>query len=420
MLPGRLPVYAAQTASNVGAVSSSAPELHPEWTQNIGEYQNKGDQSIRGGPALLTIKEGQLLAIDTPTGKRMWKFGAYLESALATWSDLEGDYIFTVTKGGQLMAVSWSGKTIWTTQTGGYEEYEHVQAAGSYVFILKSHLTEIYKADSGKRLVKIFHPVEEGIGDPSVTLSASGTTMIRGFEADGAYISANLEAYDIRTGKHIWEQSGHQFSMLNTNSNLYSLAENMPLDLDASERHVTIDKIDIQSGKVAGSLIYNWTVPQSEVQTTPYETDAVLAYDRIYINQGKVIGVYNFSAYSKGQAPLRTIPLTADYYMTGSYAAGMLFLKDARGGDLKALNIETGEVMSWGNESQGSDKLVAANRIVIREKDNGTVEFYDLITGQLKATLSLKSDGSYGPVMYDSNSALIWKGNRIYGVQLPK
>ncbi|MEJ3721194.1 PQQ-binding-like beta-propeller repeat protein [Paenibacillus polymyxa] len=413
--------HSAVSMSN-GAYSTviQAPVIKPTWSLpvipiNRDQYSEQAVAVAVNGKVFAVDPNYRLVALDASSGRKLWQYGDQLTPILIHSNDL----IYGMTQSGSIYAVTESGKKVWTTSLG-FTKADHIHRIGSTVYITQSEQTAAVDAASGKLKWKISE--EKDLYHGLNKLMETDGVLIRNYDVQGSLTLEQINAYDAKTGKKLWDSFRTSFPLAVKDGIVYSVANTFMIDDDPVNHKVTIAQYDLKTGKSKGDRQYRWTEPENKdgvYRSGGVYGSAFLYGKDLYVFQGETLTSYDFWNYKPDSKPARKwaqngydqlIPLL-------SIHEGRMFYQDFSTSRLTAMKLASGQFIHYDGDNPTVQADVFGKGVYVGQSD-GVFHGYDLTS--LKPVFTVNTGSrSFGPTLKSGGMIFIQSGNRLLGVKLP-
>ncbi len=352
----------------------------------------KGVVAVGAGKAFI-LQKGQLLAINAQTGKVMWKYGSKLKTPLL----YQDGVAYVTSEAGTIYAVNAAtGKNKWSSSVNS-KGISQLVIDKDQLFAANGDI-QAYNLKDGK--LQWRDNFGEKLYEPFMV---EGNLILAQNSESGAYTYDILHAFDRTTGKELWNNRDYYFPITEINGTLKTqrkatLFDALPL--------TTLDSLDVKTGKVVKTVVYN---PANIDPNDPEAPKGGIAWsdgDRIFITGQK--GVYSY--------PVNADPATVtrdnySYESIGaklSYAAGpydgrILFSKEQSIYGVKMTNKSVIQYTGISNPIARFDLL--GHGMYVAQTD-GKLIAIDLISA--KPVVQLKTSGRvFGPTLLESGMIIV-------------
>lgn len=388
----------------------ASPELKPAWTFRVDNNPHDGSApfaSIAEDNLVLTFVNRKLVALQASIGKKRWTYGTGLQPVLA----YEKGRVYGLDGEGRVYALRASdGKRLWLSRVGGADE---MVPLGDRVYV--AHGTNLHALDgaTGKRLWTATVPSAVG---PGYGLVETDGVVLRKYTISGAITFSSLEAFDRKTGKHLWSLT-QDLPLLGKDGLIYSVEGDWPVpDQDLTpERSLTLSLIEPRTGSIQDSRVFRWTIPGQP----PYvegNKGAFVHGDSLYVYQHRTVVRYRLE--DAGEAkPLEkwTIPENARplYKLHGD----RLLFQDMTTGGLVGVKTVNGQTIRW-NGDNPAYRVDLFDKFVAIAQTDGKLHVLDYASA--KPLFQVRTDSrTYGPTLKTGNMLIIQAKDRLIGVKLP-
>ncbi|WP_181873437.1 PQQ-binding-like beta-propeller repeat protein [Paenibacillus prosopidis] len=272
--------------SYVGANSESSiviPTIKPQWTLAMDKPENDwqmGQGVIATGEGkAFYVQNGQMIAINIQSGRRLWKFGSDIKAPLV----YKGGRVYAGMKTGIVHAVNAaSGKKIWSTSVKAKDSYDIV-IESDQLFVLNGDI-QAYSIKDGKFQWR--DEYSEWLRGPMLI---HGDFILMENEVSGAYTYSLLHAFNRKTGKEAWQLGNHIFPIAAKDGTIVSQKVSNLLD---RVQLPTLDTVDLKTGKIIKSVQYNPRNVDLTKEEHGYDGNAWISDGRVYISFGSVVYSY--------------------------------------------------------------------------------------------------------------------------------
>ncbi|WDH96386.1 PQQ-binding-like beta-propeller repeat protein [Paenibacillus urinalis] len=400
------------------------PELKPAWTLQVDggleQSQGTGVQAIAEEGKVFAFSGNKLIALDAQTGKRLWSYGNGRHLNRLITYDQGILYGMTTDKKPYALHAK-TGKLKWQAQSSTYvDAWERTEAlipTSDTLYAINGSTTFAFDKLSGKLKWKVDEEKAEGNG--TAYFEEADGVVLRTFLVQGALTSIQLNAYDKKTGKELWEDFGQGEALKIQDGLVYSIDYYSPMLTDYQslpDRKVIVNAFNLKTGVKKGSREYMWKLA-GEPPYSYYSGDAYLAGDKLYIEQGDKVAVYNFNSYKAGEDPLRRLqrPDGDSLDMLGVVQERLLF-KDASG-NLAGVKLANGQRIGWYGDAPVAHIDVYGNEIYMAQR-NGTLLGIHMMT--TKPVFRVKTGADLHEATLKTNGMIIIQAEgRLMGVKVP-
>ncbi|MEC0236427.1 PQQ-binding-like beta-propeller repeat protein [Paenibacillus kribbensis] len=405
-----------------GAYSSSiqAPVIKPSWSFPVipidrNQYSEQAVAVAENGKVFAIDANHRLVALEGSSGRKLWQYGDQLTPVLIH----SNGTIYGMTQNGSIYAVTESGKKVWTTSLG-FTKADHIYRIGSTVYITQSEQTAAVDAASGKLKWKISEDKDSYHGLNN--LMETDGVLIRNYNVQGSLTSEQINAYDAKTGKKLWESFRNSFPLAVKDGVVYSLANTFMMDDDPVNRKVTISQYDLKTGESKGDRQYRWTEAENKdgtFQSGGIYGSAFLYGKDLYVFQGKALASYDFWNYKPDSKPARKWSQNGYDQLIPLYSIheGRVFYQDFNTNGLTAMKLASGQFIHYDGDNPILQADVFGKGVYIGQSD-GVFHGYDLMTLKTAFTVNTGSR-SFGPTLKSGGMIFIQSGNRLLAVKLP-
>ncbi|MFC9708654.1 PQQ-binding-like beta-propeller repeat protein [Paenibacillus sp. NPDC056933] len=403
----------------------SVPELKPSWTAQVDNYLDMnepyiGHQAIAEHGKVFTFAAAKLISMDAKTGKRLWSYGKGLTPYIVYHNDviygLNGDH-----KPYALNAKT--GKAIWQSGSSTWIDTryrtEMLVPTGDTLYVIKGSTTFAFDMKTGKLRWKADEPLGEG--DGTAYLEESNGVVLRTFFVQGALTSIQLNAYDKKTGKKLWDDFGQGEALQIKDGLVYSVDYHSSLLTDyqsAPERKVNVNVYNLKTGVQKGSLEYNWKMKGDP--PFDYGYGSVFATNgKLYIEQGDQIAEYNFDKYTANADPLRTYQ--RPFYKENGQSLGIvqerLVYKNETTGEVAGIKLANGQKVRWYGDAPVA-QISVYGKGIYRAQRNGTLLGINMLTATPVFRVNTGGDLHEATLKTDG-MIIIQSEGKLLGVKLP-
>lgn len=394
-------------ANNFGSDAPAAPAAKIIWSSTMDLQADESAMSrgsaVAGGGKVYIIQQGQLLALNAQTGKRVWKYGAKLTPPLLYQDGL----IYASSQAGTIYAINAAtGKNNWSSSVPSKAPYQ-LLIDQNQLFAVNGDI-QVYNLKDGKLQwrdnysEKLYLPVQ-----------VQGDLVFAEDSVSGAYSYELLHAFDRKTGKQLWEADNHALPIDVGSGTLRSqrtanLIELVPL--------TTVDTLDAKTGKVLKSVEYNpGNINPDEALSSGGK--AWISGNQLYINDGNTVYCYQADA-----DPDKTAKITysaagggsALMYAAGPYDGRVLFSDGESVYGVKTTNRYG--VAYYGGASIARFDLLGHGMYLART--DGQLVAVNLLTGAL--VLQLKTSGRvFGPTLLENGMIIVQSKGKVTAFKEP-
>ncbi|MBW7458157.1 PQQ-like beta-propeller repeat protein, partial [Paenibacillus sepulcri] len=256
------------------------------------------DESMGGGVVasgenkLFLIQGGQLLAVQTTTGKKLWSFGSSLKTTVV----YESGHVYVVSNSGVLYAVdAASGKKLWTSAVPS-KGTSQLYVNGKQLYALNGDI-QAYQVSDGSFLWR--DDYKEPLPGP---LLFAGERIFASNIESGAYSYEVLHAFNQETGKEAWQKMNKSFPIAVENDTIIVQRQQTIIDKGML---VTLDTLGIEDGKAIKSVDYNPENIDLDKEEFYSPGTAWISGNQVYIAVG--MKVY---AYPRNEVPAEAVKQT--------------------------------------------------------------------------------------------------------------
>ncbi|MFB5265885.1 PQQ-binding-like beta-propeller repeat protein [Paenibacillus enshidis] len=419
------PVVNAQQASvsisNPLHNEIKAPALKSAWTYGISEFNTAESSFMTNVIAvkeklIVLDKKGKLAALHAKTGKKLWEYGSDMLPFL-----LHGNgTIYGINQKGTLSALNENGQRKWTASLK-LSSVNSIQWIGDTVYVTAGLKFAAVDAATGKVkwTVSETDPTYSA-GDP--TMMQSGNVIIRSYLVQGALSAIQINAYDAKTGKKLWEHIRQNYPLTVKDGLVYSISDLYPNMEDPVDRKIEVAIFDLQTGEDKGKRVYRWTDRENNngsISSGGTINSAFLDGNDFYIFEKGTLVKYDFWKYSKDQQPMKKWsqqyenrrPLYTVY-------DGKMFYQNYNTGGLVAIKLANGQEINY---DLGDNPTVQADifgKGVYIGQSDGVFRAFHLNTLEPVFTLDTGSR-RFGPTIQSDGMLYIQSGGKLFAVKLP-
>jgi outer membrane protein assembly factor BamB len=397
-----------------------APVIKPSWSFPVipidrNRYPDQAVAIAENGKVFAVDSNHRLVALEASSGRKLWQYGDQLTPILIHSNGL----IYGMTQSGSIYAVTASGKKLWTTSLG-FTKADHIHQIGSTVYITQSEQTAAIDAASGKLKWKISEDKNSysGLGE----IMETDGVLIRNYNVQGSLTFEQINAYDAKTGKKLWDSFRSSFPLAVKDGIVYSVTNTFMIDDDPVNHKVTIAQYDLKTGKSKGDRQYRWTEPENKdgvYRSGGIYGSAFLYGKDLYVFQGKILASYDFWNYKPDSKPARKWAQDSYEQLSSlsSIHEGRIFYENSSSDILTAMKLTSGQFIHYGGDNPTVQADVFGKGVYVGQSD-GVFHGYDLMT--LKPVFTVNTGSrSFGPTLKSGGMIFIQSGNRLLGVKLP-
>ncbi|MEC4568707.1 PQQ-binding-like beta-propeller repeat protein [Paenibacillus sp. CMAA1739] len=398
-----------------------APVIKPTWSFPViptdsAPYSEQTVAVAVNNKVFAIDSNHRLVALEASSGRKLWQYGDQLTPILIQSNGI----IYGMTQSGTIYAVTTSGKKAWTTPLG-YTKADHIHRIGSTVYVTQSEHTAAVDAASGKLKWKISE--EKDLYHSLDKLMETDGVLIRNYNVQGSLTFEQINAYDAKTGKRLWDNFRTSFPLAVKDGVVYSVTNTFMMEDDDPVNHkVTIAQYDLKTGKAKGDRQYRWTEPKNkdgDYQSGGVSGTAFLYGKDLYIFQGKILASYDFWNYKPDSKPAHKWSQESYGHLSSLSAIheGRIFYEDYSSNRLTAMKLSTGQFIQFDGDNPTVQADVIGKGVYIGQSD-GVFHGYDLMT--LKPVFTVNTGSrSFGPTLKSGGMIFIQSGSRLLGVKLP-
>ncbi|QHW32411.1 PQQ-like beta-propeller repeat protein [Paenibacillus rhizovicinus] len=399
----------------------TAPAAKPLWSVPLTKFDQYGTSVTTAiaeeGRVFALIADGQLAAYDGPSGRKLWKYGAGLKPLL-TYNQ---GVVYGLTKDGSIYAVGTDGSKKWTAAIHA-DKAVSINPVGDTIYVTQDLTLFALDRATGKLRWKTAETeamYEAGLTDVTET----DGIVLRTYMVQGALSSTQINAYDKKTGKQLWTRF-HQNSPLAVKDGVvYSVVDvSMPSDDVPFHRNLSIAVLNLKTGALKGTRVYEWTIAPDSPGRYSYggaNGSAFLDGSDLYIYQDQAVAKYDFNAYAAGGKPVQrwSAPNAADFQPLYKAHNGRLLYQNSNTHNFAVLKLANGQISGFPNGIQPVQTDLYGNGLFVARAD-GTLDAYDFAA--FKPAFSVKTgSGSFEPTLKSGNMIFIRSGGSLYAVKLP-
>ncbi|TKH41326.1 serine/threonine protein kinase [Paenibacillus terrae] len=413
----------ATVSMSNGAYSSpiQAPVIKPSWSFPVIPIDRNQvpDQAVavaENGKVFAVDSNHRLVALEGTSGRKLWQYGNQLTPVLIH----SNDTIYGMTQSGSIYAVRESGKKAWTTSLG-FTKADHIYRIDSTVYITQSEQTAAVDAASGKLKWKISEDKDSYHGLNQ--LMETDGVLIRNYNVQGSLTFEQINAYDAKTGKKLWESFRTSFPLTIKNGVVYSVVNTFMMDDDPVNRKITIAQYNLKTGESKGERQYRWTDPENKdgiFRSGGIHGSAFLDGKDLYVFQGKALASYDFWNYKPDSKPARKWSQNGYEQLVPLWSIheGRMFYQDFSTGGLIAMKLASGQFIHYDYGDNPTIQADVFGKGVYVGQSDGVFHGYDLMTLKPVFTVNIGSR-SFGPTLKSGGMIFIQSGNRLHAVKLP-
>ncbi|WDM24116.1 PQQ-binding-like beta-propeller repeat protein [Paenibacillus polymyxa] len=405
-----------------GAYSTAiqAPVIKPSWSFPVipidrNRYPDQAVAIAENGKVFAVDSNHRLVALETSSGRKLWQYGDQLTPVLTYNKGI----IYGMTRSGSIYAVTEAGKKVWSTPLGFTEAYG-IQRIGPTIYIMQSVQTAAIDAVSGKVKWKISEDKNSysGLGE----IMETDGVLIRNYNVQGSLTFEQINAYDAKTGKKLWDSFRSSFPLAVKDGIVYSVAYTFMIDDDPVNHKVTIAQYDLKTGKSKGDRQYRWTEPENKdgvYRSGGVYGSAFLYGKDLYVFQGETLASYDFWNYKPDSKPARKWAQDSYEQLSSlsSIHEGRMFYQDFSTFRLTAMKLSSGQFIHYDGDNPTVQADVFGKGVYVGQSD-GVFHAYDLMT--LKPVFTVNTGSrSFGPTLKSGGMIFIQSGNRLHAVKLP-
>ncbi|WP_458461623.1 outer membrane protein assembly factor BamB family protein [Paenibacillus sp.] len=402
----------------------TVPELKPSWTAKVDNYLNMnetniGVNAIAEEGKVFTFAGSKLIALDAKTGKRLWTYG----KELTPFITYQGGVLYGLTSNHKPYAVNAkTGKAKWQSGTSTWiDTYYRTEAlipTLDTLYVIKGSTTFALDIKSGKLRWEANEPLSDGHG--TAYLEESNGVVLRTFFVQGALTSTQLNAYDKKTGKKLWDEFGQGEALQIKDGLVYSMNYYSPMSEDddsSPERKYQVNMYNLKTGVLKGSQEYTWKIPGDPPYVNGYR--GIFANkDKLYLLQGDKIAEYPLTSNKPGTAPLRTFqrPYGENMVWLGITQERLIF-KNANTGELTGVKLANGQEVKWNGDAPVS-QIDVYGKGMYRAQRNGTLLAINMMSGQSVFRVTTGGD-LHNTTLKTNGMIIIQAEGKLLAVKLP-
>ena len=198
---------------------------------NMAENDVSGHQAIAEEGKVFAFAGNKLIAMDARTGKRLWSYGKDLKPYIV----YDNGVIYGLSAGQKPYALNAkTGKLKWQSNTSifmdAHTRTEALVPTYDTLYAIQGSATFAFDKATGKLRWKMNEPSGEGNGTDY--LQEADGVILRTFYVQGALTSIQLNAYDKKTGKKLWDHFGQGEALQIKDNLVYSVDYYSPLLAD--------------------------------------------------------------------------------------------------------------------------------------------------------------------------------------------
>ncbi|UHA73218.1 outer membrane protein assembly factor BamB family protein [Paenibacillus sp. 481] len=400
----------SQTLSQ--ASSTAIPNARIAWSVNTGKL----DHFAVGDGKVFLLQQGQLVAMDTKKGNRLWKYGSQLQSSVV----YKEGYVYVTSTGGSIYAVDVrTGKKSWEASVK-LKDIRELRVDGDHLYTISEQINA-YHVKNGRLVWKNASKIADARLDGFVSFTKD--RVLTNNIVSGATTMSQFIAYDRQTGKEVWSLRERYPVQVHGSSIILQSMYGSPL-------LPTLEYIDARTGKVLKTKSYNplqidtAKFPPSERYSLHGNIymdghDVFVAIDSSVTDQ--VLHVYHYSA---GADPLK--PATNVYKPFGKHMKsatldeivdGQIIFRDQSALYSFKLNNKAAVYYRAINRGQLASIYVIEHLMFALHTD-GTLIALDVNSGM--PLLRLQTNGLQSPPVIADGSVLILMKNKFVVIKKPK
>ncbi|CAH1198674.1 PQQ-binding-like beta-propeller repeat protein [Paenibacillus sp. JJ-223] len=398
------------------------PELKPVWEAKVDNYLKNeayyGQQAIAEDGKVFVFSGKKLIALDAKTGKRLWAYGKGLTPIVAYGNGV----VYGLTADHKPYAVdAKTGKAKWVSGSSTWIEArlrtEKLVPTADTLYMINGSTTFAFDNQTGKLRWKADEALAEGNG--TEYLEIADGVVLRTFMVQGALTSVQLNAYDQKTGKKLWDEFGQGEALHIKNGLVYTADyySSRLTDYESSpDRAMKISAYNLKTGALKGTREYRWKMEGEPPYTYGY--GAVLASgDKLYMEQGNKVAEYPLDAFKEGEKPLRTFqrPYGEGWELL-TVAQDRLIYKSGDG-ELAGIKLANGQAVQWNGDAPISNVNVYGKGMYRAER-NGTLLAINMLTNQPVFRVKTGAD-LHESTLKTNGMIIIQAEGRLLGVKLP-
>lgn len=403
----------------------SVPELKPSWTTKVDNYLKMnepyiGHQAVAEEGKVFTFADSKLISLDAKTGKRLWSYG----NGLTPYVVYHNNVIYGLTGDHKPYALNAkTGKAIWQSGSSTWIDTryrtEMLVPTGDTLYIIQGSSTFAFDMKTGKLKWRADEPLGEENGTDY--LEESNGIVLRTFYVQGALTSIQLNAYDKKTGKKLWDDFGQGEALQIKDGLVYSVdyhSSKLTEYQSKPERKVSVNAYNLKTGVQKGSLEYNWKMNGDPPYDYGYGS-VFASNGKLYIEQGDRVAEYNFDKYIANADPLRTYP--RPFYKENGLSLGIvqerLIYKNETTGELAGIKLVNGQEIKWYGDAPVA-QISVYGKGMYRTQRNGTMLGINMLTATPVFRVTTGADLHEATLKTDG-MIIIQAEGKLLGVKLP-
>lgn len=327
--------------------STTVPLVKPQWTYEmdgpVGDYDMSDGLAATGEGKVFYITNGQMIAVNSATGKRLWKYGGKLKGPIL----YKDGRVYVSTDTGYIHAVNAaSGKKIWAN-TVANPYIKDMIVEGDQLIILNMTIQAFSLKDGKKQWSsggynEILMGEEIRIVDDMI--------LTENWENGGIFSHSVLLAFNRKTGKLAWNMYDHRFPIDAKNGTILSQLIRTEGDKNAL---TTLDTIELKTGKIIKTVKFNPLNVDPDDENYGNSGIAWMKDGIVYINIGS--SVYSYLENGDGAKASKKSEVPQQFFGGMPYAAGphdgKMIFTDGR--EITGVKLVNNGSVSYGKELSG-------------------------------------------------------------------
>ncbi|WP_229750584.1 outer membrane protein assembly factor BamB family protein [Paenibacillus nasutitermitis] len=294
------------------------PAIKDYWAMAMDKPAD--DEAMSGGAVaagenkLFLVQGGQLVAVQTRTGKKLWSFGSGIKTTVV----YENGRVYAAANNGTLYAVdAANGKKLWTSSIPS-KGVSQLYVNGGRLYALNGDI-QAYRITDGSLLWR--DDYKESLPGP---LLFAGERVFAANIESGAYSYEVLHAFNLQNGKEAWNKMNKGFPIAVEGDTVIVQRQQTIIDKGML---TTLDTLGIETGKAIQSVEYNPEKIDLDKQEFYSPGSAWISGDQVYIAVGLKVYAYPRNE-DPDKAAMQTYlsPSAGDVrYALGPYAGRLIF-----------------------------------------------------------------------------------------------
>ncbi|WP_162341755.1 PQQ-binding-like beta-propeller repeat protein [Paenibacillus paridis] len=403
----------------IGNPGIQTPFVQPTWSDTVDnwdKYYLTANSTMTGEGKIFTLRDKKLIALNAHTGKTIWTFK---DDVYPMFIYQEGNVYGTLSDG-SLYALSASNeKKLWQSSIR-IENLNYIKVFGETLYALINNYTIAIDVKTGKQLWMNTAP--QATYYTSLGIMDAGDVLFQTISInEETNTTQQLNAIDKKTGKKLWGMINHDFPIKIEAGLAYFVKENnQSEEVNDTERSITISVINVKTGELKGSRVYNWDViagSRDEYRThIPFYLDG----NDFYIHQNGSIARYDFKNYKPEGKPLQTY--SEPTYDLNSYPLqkvhrGRILFGNWQNGMLFSIKTVNGQQMNWTGDNPSAKTVVYGKGVYLAQTD-GILHAIDFDSG--KPLFRVKTGArQYDHLHKEDGYLIIQTPGKLIGVKLP-